>query len=293
MKAKVFIDCTGDGDISARAGAEYDSGDKNGNLMPATLCSQWSGVNWDLADPVNMQLISEKLEKAFKDNVFSEPDRHHTGMAQTGRTLASANMGHIYDIDNTNEESVTRALIKGREMLPEFEHFYQEYVPGYENIELCSSASLLGIRESRRIRGDYQLNISDYLERRKFNDQIGCYAYEIDIHPSSSSREDYEKAIQTFKDNRYKTGEHYGIPYRALTVKGFSNLLAAGRSISTDREMQGSIRTMPGCFITGQAAGMAASLASRSKTATRKIDIKELQAKLADIGAFIGELPNE
>ena len=139
---------------------------------------------------------------------------------------------------------MTEGLIEGRKQAPEFERYYKEYIPGYENVELTATASLPGIRESRRITGDYILNLEDYKSRAVFDDEIGRYSYPIDIHPASTAQADQDEFEKFIRSLHYKSGESYGIPYRIFTVKGFKNLLNAGRSVSADRYMQGSIRLM-------------------------------------------------
>ncbi len=145
---------------------------------------------------------------------------------------------------------------------------------------MCYTADMLGVRESRRIVGDYCLTGKDFLDRASFEDEIGRYAYPVDIHimkPNEEAFEAYEKEFtQTMV---YGVGESYGIPYRILTPKSLSNVLVAGRCVSTDRQMQASIRVMPGCYITGQAAGIAAALTCESED-TRKISITELKEEI-------------
>jgi len=286
IKAKVFIDCTGDGDLSAMAGAEFEKGDEYGRMMPTTLCSLWCNVEWENREK-NHEL---NLDKAFEDGVFTIKDRHIPGMASPGHGLAGANIGHIFGVDATDDESLTKALIQGRRIIPEFERYYRNYVKGYENMTLAASGSLLGVRETRRITGDYVLCLDDYKKQAVFDDEIGRFSYPVDIHSSSPDKDSYDKFLFEFKNFNYKNhGENYGIPYRSLIPKGLNNALVAGRCISTDRYMQGSIRVMPGCFITGQAVGMAASMAAGAAIPVRKIDVKKFQSNLKKIGAF---LPN-
>jgi hypothetical protein len=153
-----------------------------------------------------------------------------------------------------------------------------------------ATGSLLGIRETRRITGDYVLNLQDYLKRAVFDDEIGRYAYPIDNHPTKPGAETYEQHRKEFDEQfRYKTGESYGIPYRTLTPKGLENSLVAGRCVSADRMVHGSIRVMPGCFITGQAVGVAAAMAAAKDGLTHQVDVKDLQQRLKRLGGF---LPN-
>jgi hypothetical protein len=286
IKAKVFIDCTGDGDLAAWAGAAFAKGDENGKMMPGTLCSQWAGINWDVARHTRQ---AARLKDAFKDKIFTVEDRHHTGMNQTGRHLGGANMSHTFGVDGTDERTITRSLVESRKIVAEYERYYREYLEGFENAELVITGSLLGIRESRRITGDYVLSLDDFNKRASFDDEIGRYAYPVDIHPASTNKADFEKSIREFQTMRYQKGENYGISYRSLIVKGLKNVLVAGRCISADRYMQSSIRVMPCCFITGQGAGMAAALAVAGSTDIRNVNIHQLQSSLKKIGAF---LPN-
>lgn len=287
--AKVMVDCTGDGDLCALAGAPYEKGDENGNMMPGTLCSLWAGIDWDAVRASGLGTSNSRLEEAISDGVFTLEDRHLSGMYQVGAVTGGGNIGHTFDLDGTDEESLTRAYIWGRKSMLEYERYYKEYLKGFETMQLVGTGSLLGVRETRRILGDYVLNIDDFHSRAVFDDEIGRYSYPVDIHIARPDKESYEKFRKEFTSLRLGKGESYGIPYRTLTPKGLSNLLVAGRCVSTDRNMQASIRVMPGCYITGQAAGVAAAMAVQGDTYTREIDVKELQKRLKTMGAY---LPN-
>lgn len=288
VSAGVFIDCTGDGDLAAEAGAEVMYGDDQNNVMPSTLCSVWANIDWPKFRESGKN-PREVLFDAFEDGIFRNNDPHHTGINQTGVKLGGGNMGHLFGLNPLDEKSLTDGLVEGRKQAVEFERYYREYIPGYEDVELSATADLPGIRESRRIVGDYILSFDDYKERGVFDDEIGRYCYSIDIHPASPAEKDQEEFRRLMQDLHYKGGESYGIPYRSLIVKGFDNLLTAGRCMSTDRYLQSSIRVMPGCYITGQAAGLAASLAIAENNDVREISVNELQEKLKELGAY---LPN-
>ncbi len=287
FKAAVFVDATGDGTLSAMAGAEFGLGDESGRIMPATLCSLWNNVDWNEYWAKKVAIF-DILTRAFdEDHFFKVPDYHHTGMYRTGIAEATANMGHVFGLDSTDRKAMTDAWVTGRALLPEFEEFYHARVPGFQNAQLSSSGSLFGIRESRRIVGDYVLNYNDYVNRSRFEDEIGHFSYGVDIHPYDASPGEFQRFRRDFTNSpeRCKKGESYGIPYRVLTVKGFRNLLTAGRCISTDNRMESSIRVMPGCFITGQAAGMAAAMAQGGDV--RSFPVCELKDRLRKIGAYI------
>ncbi len=286
--ARAFIDCTGDADLAVQAGARFEKGDAEGNLMPGTLCSLWAGIDWDAVyqDGRSAQSV---LQSVIDAGGFPIPDRHLPGMYRVGNHLGGGNIGHTFGVDGTDETSLTRALIHGRKLVLAYEGFYKKHMRGYENMELVSTASLLGIRESRRILGDYVLCLDDFRSRASFDDEIGRYAYPVDIHASKPDAEDFAAFEREFEEFRYGPGENYGIPYRSLIARGLENVLVAGRCISSDRYVQGSIRVMPGCFITGQAAGVAAALAARAGGGVRDVPVRNLQSRLHGMGAF---LPN-
>ncbi len=289
IQAKQFVDCTGDGDLAAMAGAPFEKGDADGNMMPGTLCSLWSGINWQEVRDSKLGQGNSRIEEAFKDGVFTLEDRHLPGMWRVGETVGGGNIGHTFSVDGTSEESLTEAYLWGRKSLQEYERYYKEYLKGFENMELVATGSLLGVRETRRITGDYVLNINDFNPLSVFDDEIGRYSYPVDIHIAKPDKESYEKFHKEISTMRLGKGESYGIPYRVLTPQGLNNALVAGRCVSTDRQMQASIRVMPGCYITGQAAGMAAAMAAAGNCDTRGIDISELQSNLKSIGGY---LPN-
>ncbi len=288
VTAKMFVDGTGDGDLAAWAGAPFEKGDAEGNMMPGTLCSLWAGINWPEVRKSGLRADRE-LTRAFADKVFSIEDRHLPGMFRVGKAIGGGNIGHAFGVDSTDEGSMTRALIDGRKRLLEYEHFYKKYLKGFEEMVLVSTGSLLGVRESRRIMGEYLLCLEDFKKRAVFDDEIGRFSYPVDIHASRPDVKDFEKFEKEFRLLRYASGESYGIPFRTLVPKKVNNLLVAGRCISSDRYIQGSVRVMPGCYITGQAAGMAAAMAVEKSIPTRRIDVTDLQKRLKTMGAF---LPN-
>ncbi|MCD6335836.1 MAG: FAD-dependent oxidoreductase [Candidatus Latescibacteria bacterium] len=289
VRAKLFVDGTGDGDLAAWAGAPFAKGDEEGRMMPGTLCSLWADVDWDTVHKSGLGAGGARLKEAFLDEVFSVEDRHLPGMWCVGEHVGGGNIGHTYDVDGTDERSLTKALVRGRKRMVEYERYYKEYMKGFEKMELVGTGALLGLRETRRILGDYVLSLKDFKSRAVFDDEIGRYCYPVDIHASSPDEEAFDQFEEEFRNLRYEKGESYGIPYRILTPLGLDNVLVAGRCVSSDRYILGSIRVMPGCYITGQAAGMAAAMAVEKNTSTRGIDVKELQERLKELGAF---LPN-
>lgn len=285
VKAKVYTDCTGDADLCAYAGAEFEQGGENGEVMGSTLCGLWTGIQWEnVVSP-----DSRMLEQAFKDQVFSQNDLHLPGMWPIAKGVGGSNTGHVFGVDGTNADSLTKGMVEARKRMQEYRRYYREYLSGFENAELVCSAPQLGIRESRRVVCDYRLVLQDFLDQAVFPDEIGRYSYNIDIHANTVGLDDYELFEKEHTTYRYKVGESYGIPYRTLPVKGFSNLLTAGRCICSDRYMQSSVRVMPGCYITGQAAGTAAAICALENVNVHDAPVKKIQKQLKKLGAY---LPN-
>jgi hypothetical protein len=289
VKARVFLDCTGDGDLAAWAGAPFEKGDEHGRMMAGTLCSLWTDVDWSAVEHGGRKSDESRLEDAFRDKVFSTADRHLPGMFRVGRHTGGGNIGHAFGLDGTDERSITRAMIASRKSLLEYERYYKKYLQGFEQMELAATASQLGVRESRRILGQYVLNLADFRSRAVFPDEIGRYSYAVDIHAAQPDLASYRRYAADFHTLRYKKGENYGIPYRCLVPRKLANVLVAGRCVSTDRYVQSSIRVMPGCFITGQAIGVAAAIAAKQNCAARDVPVAQLQHRLKAMGAY---LPN-
>jgi len=292
VRAKMFVDCTGDGDLAVMAGAPYKKGDEQGRMQSGTLCSLWAGIDWPRHRAGGTTAVWPKDQRirvadAIRDGVLTIPDTSLPGMWRVGQSLGGGNIGHVFGVDGTDDESVTEALVWGRRLILEYERYYKEYLTGFEEMELAATGSLLGIRETRRIVGDYTLTLDDYRRRAVFADEIGRYNYGVDIHPPAPGAGLPPEVATILDELHLGRGESYGIPYRVLIPKDTDNVLVAGRCVSTDRYVNGSIRVMPGCFITGQAAGLAASLAVEERVGTRGVPVGELQARLRAMGGYL------
>lgn len=292
IKAKNFIDCSGDADLVALGGGSYEFGDQEGSVQAGTLCFRIA--NFDIkrfmtyvkksGEDGNLNVA---VKKAKENNDFPDDESYVAGIALQAEGMAGLNFGHVYHLNPLDGDDLTRAEIEGRAKLPELMSFLRNYVPGAENAVLASSGPIIGTRESRRIVGDYKLTKEDYYKRADFDDTIARYSYPIDIHASSPEQDDYSENRE-FITSKYKDGEAYSIPYRSLIPIGFDNLLVAGRTICSDRAMMASIRVMPACFATGEAAGAAAAICCKGKMNYRDINIQELQDTLVQQGAILG-----
>jgi len=293
--ARVYIDCTGDADLATWAGADYKKGDEAGTMQPVTHCCIISNVD------------TEALEKGESLH-HSNPNSPGWDMAQDdefplirdsgicvhviGPGTVGCNALHQWGIDSTDPESASRGLATGRLIADQFHRALRKYCPeAFGESYLVTTASLLGIRESRRIVGDYVLTFDDFKARQSFPDEIARNCYQVDVHPSEEEmpeaiRQRHEPTDRYF----YGKGESHGIPYRCLTPKGLKNVLVAGRSISTDRMVQGSTRVMPVCLAMGEAAGTAAALAASGDGDVHAVDTGDLRRQLKQHGAYLPDV---
>jgi hypothetical protein len=279
IRAKRYIDCSGDGDLCAWAGAAYEKGDDQGNLMPGTLCSVWADIDFQAVNASGLSPHKKIIEAIEAGDIFTFPDRHLVWIWQLGPTVGGGNISHAFGLDATDEVSLTHHFIDSRKRLLEYERFYKTYLKGYEKMWLANTGALFGVRETRRIVCDYRMTLDDFKTRATFVDEIGRYCYPVDIHPSSTDQSKYEEFEKDLNINyHYARGESYGIPYRSLIPKDLDNALVAGRCIGSDRYIQGSIRVMPGCYITGYAAGRAAMVSVKQDCRLRDVAAAEIHA---------------
>jgi len=299
-RAKVFVDATGDADLAAHAGCPFEQGDEDGATQGMTLCftvangsrEAYLGYVHQTGDGFLARLVAEA--RAAGD--YDLPDASLVGLSFKNETVAGANMGHVYGHDATDARSVSLAEREGRRVVQTLLPFLRKYVPGQENLFLVSTGPHIGVRESRRIVGDYKLTLDDYLACRSFPDDIARNAYFIDIHAVTSEKaaramtiSDAENEKAARKHYALPPGKSHGIPYRCLLPQGMENLLVAGRSLSADQAVQGAARVMPFCFAMGESAGLAAAMAAQGSGRTRDIDITVLQTRLRAQGAWLGD----
>ncbi len=278
ITAEKFIDATGDGELSALADCEFILGRETDHLcQPMTLCFRMSGVDKEKFRKNRSKI--NPLYSEFKEKGLIKNPRENVLIFQNANEgVLHFNTTRVVKLNPTDPFDVTKAEIEAREQVFEILDFLKKNIEGFENARIQSTALQIGIRESRKIVGDYILTVDDLKSLARFEDGIAVANYDIDIH----NPEGAGTSIFSFK-----TGEWYQIPYRCITPKGFDNLLVAGRCISTTHEAQASYRIMPFCAELGQAAGAAASLAIRNKCGTRDIDIHELQTILRSKGFII------
>jgi hypothetical protein len=308
---EIFVDATGDGDLAARAGAPYEKGRKSDGLMqPATLIFEVGGVELEafvgyLQDNPSESYLPVSYYSEAPQFVFSglssliQTAKDHgnwpsykseiiiTSLLKASRV--SINVVSIPYIDGTDAGSLTAAEIKARADIPNVVAFLREYVPGFGHAFLSQTAHQIGIRESRRITGEYVLSAADLAQGRQFPDVVAKSGYWMDVHdPDPLHR---YPTMKPEEEDQYDSflSSSYDIPYRSLIPLEVDNLLLSGRCISVSSRALGGIRVMAPCMATGQAAGTAAALCVMQRCIPRKLDVSLLQDSLASNGnAFLG-----
>lgn len=261
FRAKVFIDCTGDGDLAAFSGVPFEIG-QDGEVQSSSLCFAISNVHTDkLKTKINSNYDDGIWPKIIADGKYPLISRHFIPVF-FGDTLI-VNGGHLRPLNPSDIKGISRSYMLGRKTAEQYHKALKEYLPdAFRDSYLAETAPLMGVRESRRIKGKYTLTLEDYVSRRSFSDEIARNSYWLDCHPSGNE----EKTIQVNPDDNYKKGDSHGIPFRCLIPENISNLLVAGRCISVERIVLSSTRVMPNCLATGEAAGIAAALAIKENT---------------------------
>ena len=285
IDADVFIDCSGDADLTHLANLPYE---RAGDISPAqTLTTTFRMVNVDMAErkSINKDKLHELMAEAAEEG-YELPRREGSDHITTVPNTTATVMTRLDSITPEGDgfKSVvedpfflTKSEMAGREQALEYARFLKAKVPGYRNSELYGLSTFLGIRETRRVYGDYRVTRDDVLTARQFDDQIALCGAPIEDHHSGDGTE-----------WRYlPEGSAVGIPLSALRVKDAENLLVAGRCFSASHDAHASIRSMGQCMAMGQAAGINAALASAAKKSIREVPIEDIQNSLIKSGAVL------
>lgn len=268
LTADYFVDATGDAELSVLAGCDYHVGRKEDGLcQPMTLCFRVAGIDMEKFRE-NRKYITPRYREFQEKGLIKNPREDVLLFKTMHDSILHFNTTRIVKLDPTDPVAVTKAELEAREQVFELHNFLKNNIPGFEASYVLSTAMQIGIRESRMIKGEYTLTQEDLKSLARFEDAIAVANYDIDIHnPEGSGTSHY----------CFGKGEWYEIPYRCLLPVGTTNLLVAGRCISSTHEAQASYRIMPFCSELGQAAGAAISVAKESGKTLRDIDIKQLQ----------------
>ncbi len=281
IEARVFIDGTGDGDLAARAGAEVEVGRPSDGLCQSmTLCFRMAKV--DTTRMPTRADISKLFVKAKAQGKLDVPRQDVLFFATMQPDVVHFNTTRVIKKSAINAKELSEAEVEGRRQVWQMARFLKDEVPGFENAYLNKSAMQIGVRESRRIMGDYVLTEEDIVSARKFDDGVCRGNYGIDIHSPTG-----EGTVL----RQVPAGMSYEIPYRAITPRGVDNLLVASRCISATHEAHSAIRVIPIVMAIGQAAGLAAALALQEGKLPREISHQVLREALLDEGANLEREP--
>jgi hypothetical protein len=273
---KIVIDCSGDGDIAAKAGVPFTVGDDGGNTMGVTTSFFMEGVDWELA--------------------FAEPDPYFTRFAAVGvaegrlhpdvakmylmkgfhHGSVFCNSVHVRGVDGTDPAAIGRATQEGRRRCLQLARFLQTDVPGFANAHMTQLSPTVGVRETRKLEGMYRLTGTDIAHGTKFDDAIVCCDNPVDDVMRTTAAMTHDSSVPE--------GDHYTIPFRSLVPNELTNLMFAGRIVSADPVAFASVRGMPQCIAMGQATGTAAALALAAGCDVQAIDTQQLVADLTRQG---------
>ena len=295
MGAKVVIDATGDGDVAFRAGVPCTYGNPElGNVQPATLFFHINNVDsprlikdveahlheFRKVNGVSYRALHWRVEEAEAAGEWDISRKSVNIYRGVREDEWAVNCTRISGVDSTSTESLSAAEVEGRRQVQEMMNFFHKYVPGCENATIKSSASTLGIRESRHVQGEYQLTADDLLQGTVPEDSILCASNSVDVHGRNGANTTEYKTVEN--------GQWYGLPLRSLIPLGIDGLIVAGRAISATSDAAGAVRVMPPCMAMGHAAGIAAAIAAATGLEPRKVEPARVRAKLLEQSAFLG-----
>lgn len=283
--AKVVIDCTGDGDIAANAGAAYCLGrETDGAMQPASIMFKVGGVDYSRAVfpggfEHTIDVPAGEIQSLGKQ-ILPFPAGHVLLYRTSLPGVVTCNMTNCTGINGTDADDLVRATFTCREQMEPIVEFLRKYAPGYENCYILSSASLIGIRETRHFKGMETITEQDIQDARVFDNWVVTKAhFNFDVHNMTGNGLD-----ETGSQEGFRQVKGYTIPYGCLVPETIDGLLLAGRNISGTHMAHANFRVMPICINMGQAAGIAAALAVQHNVLPREVNVAEIQQILSQNG---------
>ena len=284
VRARCFIDCSGDADLATHAGVPFEKTSSGHDMMmyPSTMFRvnnvdpERVGKDYRVFDRLMQEAIAGGRRFARKSPII-RPQKNPTEWRANVTQLANPDGSPV---DGTDAVQLSAAEVEGRRQIVDFYQFLHDSVPGFDRSYILEIAPQVGLRETRRIVGDYQLTESDVLDCASFEDTIGVNGWMIEEHVAG----DINLKWQDIPNSR---GFNH-LPYRMLLPKGVDNLLVAGRCGSMTHMGQSAARVSGGCFVMGQAAGSAAAMAVAASVTPRDVDVQKLQERLEADGAYLG-----
>ena len=277
INAKIFVDASGDADVAFKAGAPFE---KAGEIAPAqtlTTTFKVGGVDYDKALANPHSHLSNLMKEANRSGKYNLPREEGSIHITPMEGVMLAIMTKMEGFDPCDSYSLTKAEIEGRKQVREYVRFLVDNVEGYEKAQLIGVSNQVGVRESRRIIGEYLLEKEDVISGKTFEDAIGLCGTPIEDHRGG-------------KDTAWQFipgGKTYQIPYRSLLPKQVSNLIVSGRCFSATHDAHASCRSLGQTYLMGQAAGVAAAQSLDEGVVPKDISISKLQKELIKLGSVL------
>ena len=277
VAADIYVDATGDADLAARAGVPCEKGrEGDGLAQPMTLNVQIGDV--DVPEMPDRAEINRHWNAAKERGEVTNPRENVLLFFTPAAGVVHFNTTRVVQCDATNADDLTAAELEGRRQARELLAFLRKHIRGFHHARIVAMGAQIGVRESRRILGEYVITRDDILRGRKFRDAVARGNYPIDIHSPTGAGTVIERPPE---------GGYYEIPFCSLIPQKIENLLVAGRNISATHEAQAAVRIMPLCMGMGQAAGTAAALCSELGIKPRDLNAARLRRRLIQQGAYL------
>ena len=283
IEGECFVDATGDADICAFAGCPFMKGDEEGEMAAVSLEMHVENVDHEKLTAYMKETGDTRFKALIgplkESGEWKFPYEIFISVMLTRKDVFMINTIRQVGIDGTNGESLSNAVIDGRRENFELFTVMKKHFPGFENAAIRQIAPVVGVRETRRIEGQYTLSVADLMTGKDFEDGIALSSYIWDMpNPKNPS-------YQPFKGVK-RASLYTQIPYRCLLPQGADNLIAVGRCVSVEREALGPVRVMGPCIAMGVAAGIAAKLAMEQGS-YGKVDVEELREKIVSYGGYV------
>jgi FAD dependent oxidoreductase len=281
LEAAAWVDASGDADVSALAGVPHDRPGDGQTVQSLSTLFKLANVDIERARGVPKAELWGLMREAAGSGRYDLPRIEGSWHRTPYEGVALIHMTRIPNVDATDPEQLTRAEVEGRRQVQEYHRFLRERVPGFERSVIVATSPAIGVRESRRVHGDYRLTRDDVLGGQRFEDEIALCGAPIEDHHAGGDT-DWQYVGE---------GGVYGIPYRSLLAGGVEGLLVAGRCFSATHDAHASARSMATCMAMGQAAGTAAVFAAAGGITPRAVPADELRRQLLAAGALLEPVP--
>ena len=288
VRGRFFIDASGDGDLAAWAGVPWEKAPPIDGMMYPSLMFRINGVDVGRAGPAPWRTVERLMDEAERAGTHTFPRKKPIVRPQRNPLEWRANLTQLRRadggaIDGTDVDQLTLGELAGRQQALDAFTFIRDRTPGFEDSYIVDIAPQIGIRETRRIIGAYQLTEDDVLGCADFDDTIGVNGWPVEAHVAGTVEFRWQRDERGFNQ----------LPFRIIVPPATGNLYVAGRCASMTHGAQSAARVTGPCFVMGEAAGVAAAMALSTGVAGGQVDVPELQRRLEDQGAFLGRTPPE